>query len=74
MSEPTAEEQAQMALRLADSVQDLIRAEITKALKDNIFRDDIRHDLQTTVFNNAEWNHEFKIAIKSFLQTQLSKG
>lgn len=37
MSETTAEEQAAMAIKLADNVRDLIRSEIKAALEDPVF-------------------------------------
>lgn len=37
MSETTAEEQAAMAIKLADNVRDLIRSEVKAALEDPVF-------------------------------------
>lgn len=37
MSETTAEEQAAMAIKLADNVRDLIRSEVKAALEDRAF-------------------------------------
>ena len=74
MSEPTAEEQAQMALKLADSVRELIRKEIALAFSDGNFMNAIRPQLRRELFAGAEWDYEFQRAIKGFLQTQMSKG
>lgn len=73
MREVTPEEQAAMAIKLADDVRKMIRDEVRLALQDFTFMDSLAdpYPLAEAVLRNAASNSNFHNAVKSYLVSKL---
>lgn len=75
--EPTPEEQAQMKLRLADSVTELVREEMIKAFEDFHFWNDLMVRAGWQFGNNLAPkiadNYDFRSAMLAMLSSQMLK-
>jgi len=78
MSEVTDEEQAAMAIKLADNVRELIRAEMRVALEDYGFLNHINlfnfsERLSPVLFSNVHLNYTFRDGVKGIIKEQMGK-
>lgn len=72
--EVTDEEQALMAVKLAENVRKLIRDEVKAALEDKAFIDGIfAYPLSEAVIRSCASSHSFQAAVKSAMIVQLNK-
>lgn len=77
MSEVTAEEQAQMAVRLADSVRDLVRKEMLAAFEDPTFVNQFETGANAYFVDRLAYklknSMEMQGAVKQIILNQMSK-
>jgi hypothetical protein len=71
----TDEEQASMAIKLADNVRQLIRDEVKAALEDPAFMASMTntHPLMDAAFRSAGANHAFIHGVKKAIVDQMHK-
>ena len=78
MNEVTEEEQAAMAIKLAENVRELIRDEMKMALQDYAFLNltnlfNIAERISPLLFTNATSNYAFREGVKTIIKEQMQK-
>ena len=78
MNEVTEEEQAAMAIKLAENVRELIRDEMKMALQDYAFLNltnlfNFAERISPLMFSNATVNYAFRDGVKTIVREQMNK-